>query len=299
MRHLAANLAANLGAILGALSLASIGAGCLARDTQRWPGPLRSTQDPLPPGDALRHPAGPEEVSVQRHADPVQVRPAGALRGYPLSFFDKRARLTAGGGVIVSPGGRAEVIWPDGANVVLSGETVGWVGSPSRGEPVFEFQELDRARIELREGMQVRLIGGALLTGNSGPYMLDHGPDETLSVRNQSKAPLQIAFRDERIELAAGQLVVLPLLSSGGAPTGSSSELSRFQGPGFLLRLAGEPECREEDLRVFVSAASDRPAEIHSFGVRVRLGAGERAIFSTPSGTPPPPTPRDPRGQTP
>ena len=288
-----------IAASCAALALAAVGAGCLARDTQRWPGPMRPTLDPLPPGDALRHPAGPEEDSVQRHADPVQVRPAGALRGYPLSFFDKRARLTAGGAVIVSHGGRAEVIWPDGANVVLSGETIGWIGSPSRGEPVFEFQELDRARIELRESMQVRLVGGALLTGNSGPYMLDHAPDETLAIRNQSKAPVQIAFRDERIELAAGQVVKLPLLSSGGAPSGEATELARFQGPGFLLRLSGEPECREEGERVLVSAAGDRAAEILSFGVRVRLGAGERATFSTPSGTPPAEVPREPRGQTP
>ncbi len=282
-----------------ALALAAVGAGCLARDTQRWPGPMRPTQDPLPPGDALRHPPGPEEVSVQRHADPVQVRPAGALSGYPLSFFDKRARVTAGGAVIVSPGGRAEVLWPDGASVMLSGEAIGWVGSPSRGEPVFEFQELDRARLELREGMQVRLRGGALLTGSSGPYMLDHSPDETLSIHNQSKAPMQVAFRDERIELAAGQIVKLPLLSSGGAPAGNDDELARFQGPGFLMRLAGEPECREEGERVFVSTAGDRPAEILTFGVRVRLGAGERATFSTPSGVPPAEAPREDRGQTP
>lgn len=286
-------------ASIAALALAAVGAGCLARDTQRWPGPMRPTAEPLPPGDALRHPPGPEEVSVQRHADPVQVRPAGALRGYPLSFFDKRARLTAGGAVIVSPGGRAEVLWPDGASVVLSGEAIGWVGSPSRGEPVFEFQELDRARLELREGMQVRLLGGALLTGNSGPYMLDHASDETLSIHNQSKAPLQVAFREERLELAAGQIVKLPLLSSGGAPAGDDAELARFQGPGFLLRMAGEPECREEGERVLVSAAGDRPAEILTFGVRVRLGAGERATFSTPSGTPPADAPRENRGQTP
>ena len=55
----------------------------------------------------------------------------------------------------------------------------------------------------------------------------------------------------------------------------------------------------EEGERVLVSAAGDRPAEILTFGVRVRLGAGERATFSTPSGAPPAEAPREDRGQTP
>ncbi len=271
-------------AICAALAAVLTLGGCAARETQRWPGPMRATQSPLPPGDAQNHPPGPEEVSVLRHADPVQVRPAGALRGYPLTFFDKRARLTAGGAVVLSPGGRAEVLWPDGASVMLAGEAIGWVGSPSRGEPLFEFQELDRARIELREGSEVRLLGGAILSGASGPYLLQHGTDETLAIQNQSKSPLSIAFREERIELAPGQIVVLPLLSSGGAPRGDDAEFARFQGPGFALRMIGEPTCTEEGARVQVQAASERGADILTFGVRVKLPAGERATFSLPSG---------------
>jgi hypothetical protein len=271
-------------AICAALAAVLTLGGCAARETQRWPGPMRATQSPLPPGDAQNHPAGPEEVSVLRHADPVQVRPAGALRGYPLSFFDKRARLTAGGAVVLSPGGRAEVLWPDGASVMVAGETIGWVGSPSRGEPLFEFQELDRARIELREGAEVRLLGGAILSGASGPYLLHHDADETLAIQNQSKAPLSISFREERIELAPGQTLKVPLLSSGGAPFGEDAEFARFQGPGFALRMVGEPACTEVGERVEIQAAAERDADIRTFGVRVKLPAGERATFSLLSG---------------
>ena len=273
---------------LVALALAPVLASCVSRSTQRWPGPMRASADPLPAGDTSLHQPGPEEVSVHRHADPVQVRPAGALQGFPLSFFEKRARLTAGGAVIVSPGGRSEVLWSDGGSIVLFGEAVGWVGSPSRGEPLFEFQELDRARIDLQAAEQVRLLGGALLAGDSGPYLLEHFADQTISVHNQSKGAARVTFRDESIELAPGQIVRLPLLSSGGGPReGSGSEYARFQGPGFLVRLAGEPDCVETPQGVRVSASGAREAEALAFGVHVRLQQGESVHFSEPRPAPP------------
>ena len=106
-----------------ALALAlSLAPGCVWwRDAQRWPGPMRATVEPLPPGDLAYHPPGPEEVSLIRHADQVQVRPAGALQGHPLSFYDKKVRLKAGGAAIVAPGGRAEILWPEGSSIVLFG----------------------------------------------------------------------------------------------------------------------------------------------------------------------------------
>lgn len=270
--------------------------GCLVTRTQLWPAPMGGP-DPslLPPGDAERHRAGPEEVSVLRHSDPVRVRPAGALAGHPLAFFEKRARLTAGGSVIVAPGGRAEVLWPSGSSVVLLGECIGWVGSPSRGEPLFEFQELDSARLDLEPGDRVRLMGGAILSGGAGPYMLDRRDDQIVRVRNQSKERMQVAFREEVFDLDPGQSLVLPLLSSGGAPRIPDSGLQRVAGPGFQVELRGALEAEPSAEGVAVRALADEPGERLSrgLGVSVRLAPGEEALF-THLGAPPAAQPDQP-----
>ncbi|MEO6711124.1 MAG: hypothetical protein ABI054_07405, partial [Planctomycetota bacterium] len=90
------------------LCLGVCASGCFFPNTQRWPPPMGGDFEKLPPGDAAGRPEGIEEVTVIRHADPVRVRPVGALSGQPLAFYDKRMRLNAGSSVIVSPGGRAE-----------------------------------------------------------------------------------------------------------------------------------------------------------------------------------------------
>lgn len=271
-------------AIAGALVLGASIAGCALPSTQRWPPPMSARKSPLPPGDVAAHPPGPEEVGVIRHADPVQIRPAGALSGHPLAFYDKRARLTAGGAVIVSPGGRAEVLWPGGSSIVMFGEALGWVGSPSRGEPMFEFQELERARLDLQQGDQVRLIGGSVLTGSSGPYLIEHANDATLLVHNQSKGSVQLAFREEVFDLAPGQAVRVPLLSSGGAPYVDDPNLQRFTGAGFNVRLLGELECAEvpSGVRVAASPEGGEGREARALGVRVRLAPGDQCVFREP-----------------
>jgi hypothetical protein len=289
----------------------SFAPACLWRNTQRWPGPMRPEVDPLPAGDAANHPAGPEEVSLIRHADPVQVRPAGALSGHPLSFYDKKVRLTAGGAVIVAPGGRAEVLWPEGSSVVLSGRGIGWVGSPSRGEPMFEFQDVERASLELREGDQVRLLGGSILSGASGPYVLERTPEDTMWVRNQSKGSLRVAFREELFELGPGQSVLLPLLSEGAAPFSDDPALQRINGPGFSVRLLGDLAVEEDGGSMHVSATSpsNDVREVRGLGVRVKLSTGDTATFSglgpksapapdpnAPPATPPAENPPKPQG---
>lgn len=240
---------------------------------------MRTTADPLPPGDTTLHRPGPEEVTVVRHADPVQIRPAGALSGRPMEFFDKRAQVNAGGAVIVAPGGRAEVLWPSGASVVILGESVAWVGSPSRGEPILEFDELERARLDLREGDSVRLLGGALLSGGGGPYVLEHTADDVVRVHNQSKDSVTLAFREEQFELAPNQAVRIPLLSSGGAPFVDDPSLKRFDAEGFSVRLSGELECSDIDGVVEVRAPQDAQGQARAFGVRVQLTPGARARF--------------------
>lgn len=274
-------------AALAALA-ALVCAACLSDGVQRWPGPMRATANPLPPGDTALHRPGPEEVTVIRHADPVQIRPAGALSGRPMEFFDKRAQLNAGGAVIVAPGGRAEVLWPSGASVVVLGESVAWIGSPSRGEAVLQFDELDRARLDLREGDSVRLLGGALLSGAGGPYVVEHTVDGVVSVHNQGKDAVAIAFREELFQLSPGQAVRIPLLSSGGAPFVDDPSLRRFEGESFGVRVAGELACEEQDGAIAVAAPEGVAGEARALGVRVNLAAGDRVRFKALSARTPP-----------
>ncbi len=256
--------------------------------TQVWPKPMKSRVETLPPGEAEMHPAGPEEVTIVRHADPVQVRPAGHLSGFPMHFYEKAIRVSSGSSVIVSSGGRAEVLWPGGTSIVLYGQGVGTVGSPSRGEPTLEFQDVERARMDLLEGDRVRLLGGAMLSGDSGPYLVERVSRGVLQVRNQSKAPVEVAFRDAIIELGPGQRVDLPLLSSGGAPLADGEEPESIAGPGFSVLVSGEVETRSDGSGVHLRALEE--GEATGLGVVVRLEEGGEVLFhgleATPSSEP-------------
>lgn len=269
------------GALLAACVCGTLLGGCTWRRVRLWPRPMRAVVDPLPPGDSADHPAGPEEVSVLRHADPVSVRPTGALSGFPLAFYAKRMRLTAGGSVIVGPAGRAEVLWPSGSSIVLFGRGVGWIGSPSRGEPIFEFQDVERGRLDLMPGDRVQLVGGSVLAGESGPYMINRTSEETLRVRNQSKASMQLAFREEVFSVDPGQSILLPLLTSGGTPRSADLGLERVSGPGFSVGVRGPLDATPGPAGVDVVAREGGlgERELHGLGVRVRLEAGQRASF--------------------
>ncbi|HUR28895.1 MAG TPA: hypothetical protein VM509_11965 [Planctomycetota bacterium] len=252
--------------------------GCFFPNTQRWPPPMGGDFDKLPPGDAAGRPEGIEEVTVLRHADPVRVRPVGALQGQPLAFYDKRMRVNAGSSVIVSPGGRAEVLWPSGAAIVLYGQGVAWVGSTGRGEPMLDFEEVDRARIDLREGDRVRLMGGAELTGSGGPYVVERQKDKKLVVVNRSKADAQVAFREELFVLGPGQKVVLPLLTVSGAPIQPDPSAKTAAGPGFSVRSSGAASPREDATGLGFSASGE--SRLEGLGQRVVLQAGESSTFS-------------------
>lgn len=261
--------------LLAAVTLAP---GCYFANTQRWPPPMGGDFERLPPGDAATRMEGPEEVTIVRHADPVRVRPPGALVGQPMAFYDKRERVNAGSSVIVSPGGRAEVLWPSGSSVVLFGQGVAWIGSPGRGEPMLDFQELDRARIVLNDGDRLRLMGGAELSGPSGPYVVEQRRDRRLDVVNQSKAELRVAFREELFTLGPGQRVRLPLLSAGGAPIRPDPNARSASGQGFSLRLSGSVEPAASGDVMGFQASGDGTVE--GLGQRVTLGAGERGSMS-------------------
>lgn len=264
--------------------------------TQRWPGPMEPLADPLPHGDADLFPPGPEEVRVLRHADPVQVRPAGTASSFPLSFYKKDRRVSSGSGVYCSPGGRAEVLWPGGSSIVLFGQSAGIVGSPSRGEPSFVLRQVDRVQVDLKQEDQVELIGGSHLRAHSGPFILDHARADVLRVKNQSKSAGQIAFRDAVIVLDPGQAIDLPLLSAGGKPVQGDAGLVPVKGPGFTVEYSGDVDVTPSEGAMSLRARGEH--EIRAMGVRVRLESGEEARFGgfSKGALAPAPAPSPPAG---
>ena len=253
--------------------------GLASCPSQRLPGPMKPLSTPLPPGEVGLHPPGPEEVIVVRHADPVRVRPAGLSSSYPLSFYSKSTRLNSGSGVYSASGGRIEVIWPGAGSIVLSGESSGIIGSESRGEPTFIFREVERASLHLREGDLVELLGGSLLSASSGPFVIEHGSREVLRVRNQSKDSAKISFRSETIQLDPGEVVDLPLLTSGGGPQVAVLELREFEGPGFEAGVRGE--CQVETDRDSLQVRGLEPGEVHVLGLQIRLDEGDQVTVTS------------------
>jgi len=276
--------------LLGLLCALSA-SGCTWLSTQRWPSPQDRDPKTLPPGLANRYAAGPEEVKVQRHADPVRILAPAALTTYPLNFYNRTLRATAGTAVLTWTGGRAEILWPSGAAVVLFDACIAWIGSPSRGEPTLDFIELTRAQLMLQPGDQVRLLGGAVLTGSSGPYVLERITPDVQRVINQSKGAVTVAFRDATFDLGPGQKVDLPLLSDGGAPRLAQTGLRSYSVGRFRIGVGGDVQPAIGDGRAWVSA--DHELALHGLGVSVHLAAGEQAEFAdfaAPAGSSPPPS---------
>lgn len=245
--------------------------------TQRVPGPMESERHPLPPGDSEEHPAGPEEVLVLRHADPVQVRPAGLASSFPLAFYNKDLRVTAGSGVYSAPGGRAEVLWPGGNSIVLIGRSAGIVGSKSRGESAFLFRQIDRAEVHFTSEDQVDLVGGSRLSAHSGPFIVDHVRDDILRVKNQSKSTGQIAFREAVLTLDPGEVVDLALLAGGASPVQSDPGLQEAKGPGFVVAWSGQVDVAKDERSVRVRALGEH--ELRGLGLRIRMNKDEEVTF--------------------
>lgn len=244
---------------------------------QRVPGPMENDVEPLPPGDIDEHPAGPEEVLVLRHADPVQVRPAGLSSSFPLSFYNKDLRVTSGSVVYSAPGGRAEVLWPGGNSIVLFGRCAGIVGSKSRGESALILRQLTRAEVHFTTEDQVELIGGSRLSAHSGPFILDHVRRDILRVKNQSKSAGQIAFREAVLNLDPGEVVDLALLAGGASPVQSDPGLQEAKGPGFAVQWSGQVDVAKDERSVRVRALGEH--ELRGLGLRVRMGRDEEITF--------------------
>lgn len=245
--------------------------------TQRWPGPMEPLADPLPSGDRELYKPGPEELLVMRHADPCQVRPAGYASSFPLTFYKKSLRMHSGSCVYAAPGGRIEVLWPNGTSIVLSGRGAGIIGSKSRGEPAFIFQQVERAEIQLQERDQVELVGGAVLSAQGGPFRLELLHSDLLRLKNQSKSQAEVAYRAAVFHLDPGQKVDLPLGTTPGTPRPEPGAWNVASAGGLSIEWQGALERLDEGGALGLRATGEH--EIRALGLRLRLERDEEVRF--------------------
>jgi len=276
--------------LAGTLALGVAASGCAGFQTlpwvstQRWPQPMESRHDPLPPGEGDLYPPGPEQVRVLRHADPVQVRTAGSSASFPLSHRRKEIRVFSGSSISCAEGGRAEILWPDGSSVILYGQTAGIVGSLSRGEPSFIMRELERVQFDPASEDLYELIGGAQLRARAGPVRAQRVRDDVFVVSNQSKRSAEVAYLDQTIVLDPGQAVHLPVLTqpgepgaaSGGRPTAPIRPAGTLQGRGFAVERDGAAELSLDGAAIVARGEGIARA----LGVSVRLAPGDEARFA-------------------
>ncbi len=254
---------------------------CLACNTQRWPGPMKSP-DPLPPGVDAGVVSGPADVILYRHADPVQLRRPPSMTPFPLTFYSKRERIRSGSWVYCGAGGRAELLWAaDGANLIVFDEAILRLGDPKQGEPDVRFSILTRAEISLASGAVVELPGGSQLSGpvgeDTGPYLVERIYEEIMRLFNRSKRPAYLSFRDSRLVLAPGERVDLPLLEAGGTPFDLGGPPKEVQSAGISGALFGNLTFASDDTGLRATASG--PGVLSGNGVAVDLVAGEEATL--------------------
>ncbi len=245
--------------------------------TQRWPEVMDNTADPLPPGQSEWLEEGPEEVLVVRHADPVKVRPAGLTGSYPLKFYDKSLRVHAGSAINSAPGGRIEVVWPNGNSLVMYDRGAGAIGSPSRGQPSFIFLNLTGALVRFKTADQIQLPTGILLSASNGPFTIELVEADVLRISNRSKGPGEVQFRDEVITLDVGQMVDVPMLSAGGKPEKLDPTIKVAEGPGYPVSWSGSAEMQRGADNVRLRALEAN--EVRANGVRVKMDRDESVVF--------------------
>ena len=264
------------------LALCALLTGCFI-NTQRFPKPMKSP-DVLPEGAANLFERGPEEAFVVRHSDPVQIRRPGEVSSFPMNFYNKTARVNAGSWVQSGAGGKVEVLYSGETNLTMLGRGTAVLGSSARGEPVALFLEMDKARITLGPEEYVRLLGGAVLSGAGGPYVIDHPKDEILTVTNRSKVELAVAFREERIILAPGEVVHLPLLEgSGGGPIEADPAFDLVAGTDLSVLARGDVEVLTRSPQA-VEMRVTGPHELRGLGLVLRLDPGDLVRMDTLQG---------------
>ncbi len=255
-----------------------IGGGCYI-NTQRFPKPMPGVAEDLPEGASQVFAAGPEEVLLIRISDPVYLRRPGESSSHPMHFHNKRTYIGPGHWVLCEAGGRAELVFiTSGTEMSLSGNNTVVLGSPSRGEPMMSFLEVDNATFSLASNDYVELEGGALLSGEGGPFVLSHPRDEVLVLANRSGAPAVLRFLDEAIDLAPGETVHLPLLEAGAHPREPAIGFSALDAAGSKWVMSGTPSVVLQDAHR-LDIIADGKHEVRGQGVRVRLEKGDRVVF--------------------
>ena len=271
--------------LLVALGTWCLAAGCYI-NTQRFPEPMGGSLEDLPEGASDIFKRGDEVALLMRISDPVFLRRPGESSSYPVHFFRKRVRIGAGYWVLSETGGRAELIFGRGAELALSGNNTIVLGSPQRGEPMVAFLEVENARMSLAAGQYVELLGGALLSGEGGPFVISHPRDEILVVSNRSDNGSQVRYRDEIINLLPGETLHMPLLESGASPREPAIGMQMVEAAGgrIGLRGSGLRILSQDERQIQLTAEGEH--EIRAKGVIVRLDKGDRVRFDDLSDTP-------------
>lgn len=265
-----------LGALLQIVLLLTVLPALVGCNAQRYPSPMGGPQD-LPPGFTDLLIEGPEEALLVRHADTVHVKRAGQTSVYSLHFYDRQARIHAGAAVFTDAGGRAELVFPQGSRASMHGNGVLVIGSPSRGEPLISFLQVERATVEMGEGEVVRLPGGSHLVGGGGPFYVEMIGSEIMELRHRGFTEATLAFAGERIVLTPGDVMHVPMLGTGGAPrmddpdlvvTGRAGPAPLILGPGIV------PDPSSDGV---VRLTMTRGQQLQALGIRL-VSQGDQAV---------------------
>jgi hypothetical protein len=227
------------------------------------------------------------EALVVRQSDPVVVRRAHETGGVPLAHWHKRERVEAGGFVEVGAGGRAELFFPaQPTSALFFDAAVVRLGDARRGEPDLAILELTRARLVLAPEDQIELPGGAQLLGDpafeSGPIVLERLRGDVLRVDNESKRSAEVRLFEERLALAPGESLDLPILPDRrAAPREADRRAVRVPGGEFApeLSVIGSAEAQSSSAGEPELVAREA-CWVRALGLRVYLAPGERARFA-------------------
>jgi hypothetical protein len=208
------------------------------------------------------------------------VKRAGQTSVHSLHFYDRQARIHAGAAVFTDAGGRAELIFPQGSRASMHGNGVLVLGSPSRGEPMVSFLQIERATVEMSAGEVVRLPGGSHLLGDGGPFYLELIAAEILELRHRGSSEAILAFADERIVLTPGDVLHLALLGTGSAPVVNDPDHVLAGRVGPVPLVVGPGVVTSRDPAGVVSADMLRGQQLRALGVRLYVSNDQHVRLS-------------------
>ncbi len=265
---------------IAAAALLAAGLGVLPGcyiDTQRYPGVLRPSKRPLPPGARDSFTRGPEEAYVVRHSDLVSVRKAETMQTVALRWYDRSTEVPAGSWVYTGPKGFAEVLLPGATEVQLRGNCAGVVGSESRRDPIFTFVSVADGSVRFGESGRVQLPGGALLEADNGLFVLEMVDPKVLRVANRSGRPGTVAYREEVMQLKPSETVDLALLDVGTAPFELDPDTRDLVTDGGPVQLRGDVDVLTSRDGARMRAVGD--SEIMGYGQVIRLDPGDEILL--------------------